>query len=148
MISQEPITQKLFRARYEDQYFSISAAEDEHVLYYKIKGYPRFSEMIRHGHDVLYRIVRGPRGRSFIHLIADLTEAKILLTRDIRFIGAVSYPRLAKAGVRNLAILLTDDFHVQLNVQKTVEFMGPGVFQQVGRYPSLEPAMHWLQGCS
>jgi len=98
------------------------------------------------GHDELYKIaLEMQRDRPILHLVADLTDAKILLTRDILFIGTVSYPRLAKTGIRNLAILLRDDFHVKINVQKTIECMGPNVFQRVMPYPSLTQAKDWFR---
>ena len=101
--------------------------------------------MIRHGHDELYKIARErQKERGLLHLVADLTDAKILLMNDIRFIGSVSYPRLAKTGIRNLAILLKDDFHVKMNVQKTIECLGPNVFSTVMLYPSLNQAKQWF----
>ena len=132
---------------YEDEYFRIRLDEEDRLLSYKIVGYPKFSDMIRHGHDELYKICRDMQreGKAPLHLAADLTEAKILLMKDIRFIGAISYPRLGRTGVRNLAILLTDDFHVKTNVQKTLEFMGPRVFQAVNLLSSLEQARGWFR---
>ena len=135
-----------FRKVYEDDYFSIGLDEDERFLLYKIRGYPKFSEMIRRGHDELYNITREmQRSHPVLHLIADLTDAKILLSKDIRFIGTISYPRLARAGIRNLSILLKDDFHVKMNVQKTLECMGSGVFEQVMLCPALEQAKEWFR---
>lgn len=126
---------------YVDEYFSILVDEEERLLFYKISGYPKCSEMIHQGHDRLYKISRGMhKERSLLHLVADLTDAKILLTKDIRFIGMVSYPRLAKTGIQNLAILLRDDYHVKMNVQKTIACLAPNVFRTVMLYSSLEQA--------
>ena len=141
----EPEVAVEIKNMYEDEYFSIRIDEEERLLVYKILGYPKCSEMIRRGHDELYKIAREMRKeRELLHLVADLTDAKILLMKDIRFIGMVSYPRLAKTGIRNLAILLRDDFHVKMNVQKTLECLGPNVFRTVMLYPSLEQAKQWF----
>ncbi|HTF17191.1 MAG TPA: hypothetical protein VK658_03910 [Chryseolinea sp.] len=131
---------------WQDDYFTICLDEDDRMMFYKIHGYPRSSDQIRQGHDELYRIAREMHRKCTIrYLIADLTDAKILLISDIRFIGTVSYPRLAKTGIRKLAILLKDDFHVKMNVQKTLTCMKSNVFQQVKLYPSVEPALAWFR---
>jgi len=141
----EPEVAVEIRNTYEDEYFSIRLYEEERLLFYKILGYPKCSEMIRHGHHELYKIAREmQKGRGLLHLVADLTDAKILLMDDIRFIGSVSYPRLARTGIRNLAILLRDDFHVKMNVQKTIECLGPNVFSTVMLHPSLNQAKQWF----
>ena len=141
----EPEVAVEIKSTYEDKYFSIRIDEEERLLFYKILGYPKCSEMIRHGHDELYKIAREmQKERGLLHLVADLTDAKILLKKDIRFIGTVSYPRLAKTGIRNLAILLRDDFHVKMNVKKTIECLGPNVFRTVMQHPSLEHAKQWF----
>lgn len=131
---------------YEDEYFSISHDEEEKLLFYKIYGYPKFSEIIRHGHDELYKIAQGmKKSHKALHLVADLTEAKILLTTDIKFIGSVSYPRMAKQGLKNLSILLSGDVHVKINVEKTLEYMGPNVFEHVKLCSSLDEARDWFR---
>jgi hypothetical protein len=130
---------------YKDEYISICMDEEERLLYYKIVGYPKFSEVIRDGHDRLYEIaLEMKRGHRVVNLVADLLEAKILLTRDIKFIGSVSYPRLAKTGIKNLVILVPDDIHVQINVQKTIECMGSNVFQYKP-CGSMEEAREWFR---
>jgi len=131
---------------YRDEYFSISVDEEEGFLFYKIYGYPKFSEVIRHGHDELYRIAQAfKKDQKVLNLVADWTLAKILLTPDIRFIATVSYPRLSKAGLRNLVVLLPDDVHVKINLQKTIEFLRPNVFETVKQCSSLEEAREWLR---
>lgn len=134
---------------YRDEYFSISVDEEEGFLFYKIYGYPKFSEVIRNGHDELYRIAQSfKKEHKVLNLVADWTLAKILLTPDIRFIATVSYPRLSKTGIKNLVILLPDDVHVKINLQKTIEFLRPNVFDTVKQYTTLEEAREWLRTLS
>jgi hypothetical protein len=130
---------------YDDGYISIYVDGQESLLYYKIVGYPKFSDIIHHGHDLLFEIMHKKKENAPVHLIADLLEAKILLTRDIKFIAKTSYPRLAKAGIKNLAILLPDDLHVKLNVQKTIEYLGTGIFEHLQLFPSPEEAFIWFR---
>ncbi|MBC8051435.1 MAG: hypothetical protein H7Y13_00040 [Sphingobacteriaceae bacterium] len=131
---------------YQDGYMTINIEGNDSLLYYKIVGYPKFSKIIRNGHDRIYETVfERKSNRPVTSIVADLLEAKILLDEDIKFIGAVSYHRLAKQGVRNLAILLSGEIHVKINVEKTLEYMGPGVFENVGLFPSYEEALTWFE---
>lgn len=132
---------------YHDGYMSIAIQEDDKLLYYKITGYPKFSKIIRNGHDKIYEIVisRKQPDAAVTNIVADLLEAKILLTKDIKFIATTSYHRLAIAGVKNLAILLSGDIHVRINVEKTLEYMGPGIFEHVGLFSNYDEARNWLK---
>jgi hypothetical protein len=131
---------------YTDGYMEIFVNEQEQTLYYKIIGYPKFSEIIRQGHDKIYEIVLSMKDTSpIVNLVADLLEAKILLTRDIKMIATISYPRLSKAGIKNLSILLSEDVHVQINVEKTLAFMGTGIFNNVKLFDTLEEARNWFR---
>ncbi len=133
------------KSLYKDEYISICMDEEDRLLYYKIVGYPKFSEIIRHGHDVLYQFAQEmKKGHKVVNLVADLLEAKILLNQDIRFIGTVSYPRLAKTGIKHLVILVPEDVHVHINVQKTIECMGTNVFRHHNQLSSLEEARSWF----
>ncbi len=131
---------------YQDGYMTISSEPNDHLLYYKISGYPKFSQIIRNGHDAIFEIVSQKKDNlTIINIVADLLDAKILLDQDIKFIGAVSYHRLAKLGVKNLAILLSGEIHVRINVDKTLEYMGPGIFENVGLFSTYEEAGAWLE---
>lgn len=146
-ISTNRYSEKAMKNLYSNEYITINLEEKDKLLYYKIIGYPKFSEIIRNGHDRMYEFVRQMKKEAVVeNLIADLTDAKILLNPDIRFIANVSYPRLAKNGIRNLAILLTDDIHVKINVQKTIEYLGPDVFDHVNTFSCKEDALEWFRG--
>ena len=130
---------------YQDGYMAIITEENENLLYYKIIGYPKFSKIIRNGHDRIYQTVVNRKSKQPItSIVADLLNAKILLDDDIKFIGKVSYHRLAKAGVKNLAIILSGEIHVRINVDKTLEFMGPNIFENIGLFPTYGDARTWL----
>ncbi|MBC7915653.1 MAG: hypothetical protein H7Y07_16210, partial [Pyrinomonadaceae bacterium] len=45
------------KAVYQDGYMSINIEEAQSLLYYKIVGYPKFSKIIRNGHDKIYETV-------------------------------------------------------------------------------------------
>jgi hypothetical protein len=130
---------------YHDGYMTISLEPVAHLLYYKISGYPKYSQIIRNGHDKIFEIVSGyNNGERVVNIVADLLQAKILLDEDIKFIGAVSYHRLAGLGVKNLAILLSGEIHVRINVEKTLEYMGAGTFKNVGLFSTYQEALTWL----
>jgi hypothetical protein len=130
---------------YQDGYMTINLEHNDRLLYYKISGYPKFSQIIRNGHHEIFEIVsQKQKSDGIVSIVADLLDAKILLDEDIKFIGAVSYHRLAKLGVKNLAILLSGEIHVRINVDKTLEYMGPGIFENVGLFSSYEDACTWL----
>jgi hypothetical protein len=131
---------------YQDGYMTINIEGNESLLYYKIVGYPKFSKIIRNGHDRIFQtVLERKQSRPVTSVVADLLDAKILLDEDIKFIGAVSYHRLAKQGVKNLAILLSGEIHVRINVDKTLEYMGPGIFENVGLFSNYEEARTWLE---
>jgi len=129
-----------------DGYMTISVDKDNRLLYYKIFGYPKFSKIIRDGHDKILDIVEELENSEPIeNIVADLLDAKILLNDDIKFIATVSYPRLAKRGVKNLAILVSENIHVKINVEKTLEYLGPDVFECVELFQDKETAKDWFK---
>jgi hypothetical protein len=79
------------------------------------------------------------------NIVADLLDAKILLNDDIRFIANVSYPRLAQQGVKNLAILVSENIHVKINVEKTLEYLGTNIFESVELFQDKESAKEWFK---
>lgn len=130
---------------FEDDYIAIFIDENEKLLVYTIVGYPKFSEVIRNGHDRIYEIVKHKKNKgSIMNVIADLRLAKILLNPDIQFIAKTSYPRLANAGIENLVILHSGDIHVKINVDKTIEALGPNVFKNVNVLSTIEEAKVWF----
>lgn len=144
-LSQNKIDSSPMNTLYHDGYMSITIDGGSSLLYYKIYGYPKFSKIIRNGHERIFEFVsQNKNSKPVISVVADLLDAKILLDKDIKFIGAVSYHRLAKQGVKNLAIIHSGDIHVRMNVDKTLEYMGPGIFENVGLFSSYEEACTWL----
>lgn len=134
---------------YENEYIAILVDDYEKLLVYTITGYPKFSEVIRRGHDKIYDIVLQKRKESpVLKVIADLRLAKILLNPDIQFIAKVSYPRLAQAGVRDLVILHSGDIHVKINVDKTIDALGKDIFHHVNVLSSVEEALDWFNAVS
>ena len=130
---------------YENDYIAILVDNDEKLLVYTITGYPKFSEVIRNGHDRIHELVLEKTVQTpVLNIIADLRNAKILLNPDIQFIAKVSYPRLAKAGVKNLVILHSGDIHVKINVDKTIEALGTGIFEHVNVLSTIEEAKSWF----
>jgi len=131
---------------HDDGYIAIYLNEEDNLLYYKIISYPKFSKIIRYSHNKIFEIVtKRKQSSTVLNMVADLLDAKILLTEDIRFIAEVSYRRLAKAGVENLAILLPEGIHVRINVEKTLEYMGSDIFKNVALFPSDGVARTWLR---
>lgn len=144
-LSQNKIESSPMNALYHDGYMSITIEDGGSLLYYKIYGYPKFSKIIRNGHERIFELVsENKSNKPVISVVADLLDAKILLDGDIKFIGAVSYHRLAKQGVKNLAILLSGETYVRMNVDKTLAYMGPGIFENIGLFSNKEDACTWL----
>lgn len=134
---------------YENEYIAILVQDKENLLVYTINGYPKFSEVIRNGHDRIFEIVlEKANSHPVINIIADLRNAKILLNPDIQFIAKTSYPRLAKAGVKKLVILHSGDIHVKINVDKTIDELGVGIFDHVNVLSSIDEAKSWLNTIS
>ena len=130
---------------FENEYITILIDEKEKLLVYTINGYPKFSDIIRNGHDRIFEIVKENNNTKPIrNVIADLRLAKILLNPDIQFIAKTSYPRLAKAGIENLVILHSGDIHVKINVDKTIEALGPHIFTHVNVLSTIEEARDWF----
>jgi len=129
-----------------DGYMSISVDQEECLLYYKISGYPKFSEIIRNGHDKILVCVKEMKSEKPInYLVADLLDAKILLNEDLEFIAKVSYPRLANEGIKHLVILVSENINVKINVEKTLEYLDPKVFESVKLIENKKSIQKWLK---
>ncbi len=124
----------------QDEYVLVSVNTERKLISLKWKGYapsPQFRSILE---DALSN-VRLHRVQGWL---ADLREMNAILRQDEQWTVNDWFPRLAMAGLKRMAILVSSDYFNQMSVDRIMDAATPEMPFAVANFDDPVAALDWL----
>lgn len=124
----------------QDQYVLVTVNTERKIITLKWRGYapsPQFRSILE---DALSNV----RLHQLEAWLADLREMNAILRQDEQWCVNDWFPRLAKAGLKRMAILVSSDYFNQMSVDRIMDAATPEMPFAVANFDDPVAALAWL----
>jgi SpoIIAA-like len=123
-----------------DQYVLVKVNVDQRSISLKWKGYAP-SEQFR---AILEDALSNVRLHRVVNWLADLRDMNAILRQDEQWTVNDWFPRLAKAGLERMAILMSSDYFNQMSVDRILDAAIPDMPFAISNFDDPDAAQSWL----
>jgi hypothetical protein len=123
-----------------DEYVLVQADEDDKLISLKWSGYAPSKEF----REILEEARANVATHGLKRWLADLRGMNAILRQDEQWTVADWFPRLAKTGLKRMAILMSSDYFNQMSVDRIMQAATPEMPFDVAYFDNEESARAWL----
>jgi hypothetical protein len=123
-----------------DEFVLVQADEDDKLISLKWSGYAP-STVFR---QILEEARENVAQHGLLRWLADLRGMNAILRQDEQWTVTDWFPRLAKTGLKRMAILMSTDYFNQMSVDRIMQAATPEMPFDVSYFDNEESARAWL----